>query len=343
MNAPRALGIVSLSMLLLAGRAWAQPGVTMAEIQADFDSAKYQEVVRKTQTALNLRGNQAVGLDRAQLQALRGESYLQLKQNANAATAFTAAVKETTDSTKSGLWTATALLINRSPGGKYSPKQAGAGGAKAGPIDILPAETRKEAFLALFTDELKVATPKIQAAAKQTALQPLAAGIKTAGEVRNLEVAATGKDDTIKAMISELGTRASTLMLDEVRKMSAEVEKINGLANQSTADPTYGQQPGVTQYALQKRGLISTDSRTLQEVMSTTTQIGKACDELSVAIGSDKVFTAVKDDAARLSQRAYDVLNADYSGNRANVRPTTPTVPRGRTGTGTGTTSGGTR
>lgn len=329
----------SIFLLMFASLSFAQQAVTMAEIQADYEAQKYQEVVRKTNTALNLKGNLAVGFDRAELQVLRGEAYLRLKQNPNAVTAFNAAVKETTDSTKGGLWTATAVLIGKSPGGRYVPKQppgtgAAAGGAtRGGPIDIVEPATRKEAFAALFNDEYKLAQTKIQASLKQTSLNPLVESLKTAAGLRNMELAATGKDDTVKGVIDQLGSRAAALMLEEVKKMSTEVEKISTTANQTSTDAYVNPARGSSVVSTQKRGLTTTDSRTLTSVVQMTGQIGKAADELAAAVGSDQQFSAVKEDSARLSQRAYDVLNANYAGNATNVR--TQPVPRGNPGTTT--------
>lgn len=331
------IGLLAVVLLLLSPMlALAQNTLpSMQEIQTDFDAHRYTDVVRKVQQVMALRTQAAASYDKAKLLQWRAESQLQLKQFVPASDSFAAAAKETKDSKELAIDTAMSLLIKRAPGGRYVPKQptsqpaAGGTAARPGPIDIIEATSRKQALAALYNDESKASLPKIRSLSQQTTMPPLVEAIKLAGDLRSLEVAATGADAQSKTMVADLGERAGKLMADAVKTMSDEVEKIFRTANETLTDPN---DPSVVPgQQVQKRGLTSTDMNTLRDVNNTCVQIASACDQLTAAIGGASKFDTVKTDAAALANRAIEVQQTDYNGNGGTPSPRRggQTPPRG--------------
>lgn len=294
---------------------------TMADIQKAYDAKQYADVNRLVAQAMALRGNAAVGFDREKLFVMRGESQIRLKQYTPAAEAFTSAAKETKDSKSITTYNATALLVRRSTAGKYQPKQPstqpGRSGARQEAIDIAEPEDRKEAMNALFIDESKLATPKIEAAIKQQQLKPIVDAIKQVTDLRSLELASTGKEAKTEALFGSLGTRASELMSTAVKSMSADVERISKTANETSSASVGAQTVQI------KRGLTSIDINELKELTQNCQQIITACDQLAAAMPKN-VFDPVKQDATGVNNRAIAVMEADYGDGRAVQRSNQP-------------------
>jgi hypothetical protein len=320
---------ILLGVLLCAG-ANAQP--TQEEIQQDYDGQKYQDVLKKVASVLSLKGNAAQGYDRVALYKLKAESHLRLKQNAPAIEAFTNAAKEATDAKIAGECNALALLVKRSPGGRYTPKQPLAGTTgKPAPIDILNLQTRKDAMAALFNDESKPALAKVESLKKQKALKPVMDGIRDLSTLRALELAATESDAATKQAISQLGSHANQLMADALKNMSTKVEQIATNANKTT-NSQQTLPDGRVEVVINKQGLNSTDKAALKDVIATCTNIGTACDEFVTALGSDgSGFAGTKGQSDQLGKRAEEVLNANYDPDVKSTGsvtvPGTPTRP----------------
>src|SRR5207249_8172003 len=110
---------------------------------------------KKSLRALAVKGDAAKQPERGAIEALKAESHLHLTQFPQAGEAFTAAAKDSIDAKDIGLYRATALLIKRSPGGRYTPKPSPDAKEKSEPTDIVVDDSRKKAFAALYTDESK--------------------------------------------------------------------------------------------------------------------------------------------------------------------------------------------
>ncbi len=321
--------------------ALAAPGnaPTMGEIKTDYDTKNYQEAIKKVAAAMALSGDAAKEYDRAQLLAIKAESHLHLKQYTPASDAFNAAAKDASDEKDAAAYKATSILIRRSNNGQYQPKQptsqpaeaaqsAGVKAAKPQPIDIVEADSRKEALKALFADEAKVTSAKIESLKKQTTLPPLMEGIKQAGDLRTIELAATDSDETCKQMIGGLAEHAAKLMSDTLQKMSLGVEKTAEAANKTEQIPQEFPNGG-RQTVTIKRGLNSNDQSNLKGVISTCKSIELACEQLgkSMKVEND-AFASVKADASKLATRAEEVLKADYRKSVDAGQPQTNPQPR---------------
>jgi hypothetical protein len=318
----------------------ADPLPTMEQIQQDFDSQKYPDVLKKLSQVLPLKGQAAQGYDRVALLMLKGETHLRLKQPAPSSEAFSSAAKEATDEKLIGQCNATALLVKRSTNGMYQPKQpsapsAGASPGRAAPIDIIDPNSRKDAMLALFNDESKTVLAKAESLKKQKSLPPVADGIKQLGQLRALELAATGSDATCKQAVADLGSHANQLMQAELKKMGEQVEKIARQANE-THSSQQTRADGTIEVVTSKRGLTSVDQNALKTVINTCKNIVSACDEFAAVLGADgSGFTATSGQSSQLSTRADEVLRADYSPEvrggsstpRVGPRPGTPRQP----------------
>jgi hypothetical protein len=303
----------------------AQAGViTIDAIQQDFDSQKYADVIRKSTMALNYKGPSAPQLDRGTLLALKAEAYLRLRQFLPAADTFTLAAKEATDEKDIALDKSTALLIRRSPAGQYTPKsgsttQPAVAGrvSKAPPIGIVDPETRKAAMAALFEDELKVATPKIQAVTKQPSLPPLMNSINDVHQLRLLELAASGQDSRTSQLFAALDNRAGQLMGDAVKTMAQQVEKISKSASDGPPSHLEESPYGGRRTVTNRNGLSSSDKDTLNEVIDTSHKIVDACEEFAKVLpvrdgAGPSAMARVDTDASKLADRADEVLHANY-------------------------------
>lgn len=306
----------SLTFVLLLALVAADPvpPPTMEQIQADFQAQQYQEVIKKVAQALPLSTRAGSNYDRGELFKLKAESHLRLKQWPLAADAFNMAAKESTGDPAAVL-KSTGTLVRRSNNGVYSPKQPTtqpSAGGKPAPIDIVDPNSRKQALNALFNDEAKVQTAKIESTKKATTLPPVMAAIKQMSELRDFEIAGTGADNTCKQLLSTLGSHANTLMGSAMKTMAAKVEQISKQANEARTE-IRDLADGTRETVTYKRGLTSVDTKALKEVISTCQSIAKACDEFTEALAADAgAFTGTRTEADRLGARADDVLRANY-------------------------------
>ena len=139
---------------------------------------------------------------------IRGEAYLQLKQQSSAIQAYTQAGKETTDPTKAGVAKAMVTLLQKSHAFSYTPKPSNDPTKPSAPLNLLDPNDRKMALAALFDDEWKPTQAKIDAYKKQgtTSLVPILQAASLAGEMRGLELAATGDDKQTSTALSDRPT-----------------------------------------------------------------------------------------------------------------------------------------
>ena len=126
--------------------------------------------LRNPSALLSVKGDPSKQPDRAAIEALKGEAQLHLKQFQPAAESFAAAGKDAADAKQIGEYRATALLVKRSPGGRYTPKPVAGATEKSEPIDILAPDSRKKAFAALYVDESKLVQKKVDSARQKQAL-----------------------------------------------------------------------------------------------------------------------------------------------------------------------------
>jgi archaellum component FlaC len=175
-------------------------------------------------------------------------------------------------------------------------------------------DNRGDALNALLADETKVMSARVEPLKNQTSLSPLMDGIKQLGDLRAIEVTATGKDDTSEQLMSGVASRASDLMSQQLTQMSATVDNLQKQANQP--GNTVQTSPYGMGYAnVAQRGLNSSEVNQLNEISNTAKKISAACDDFTKAMQTTtSPFDAVKKTADDLAKRANDILHTDYTG-----------------------------
>ncbi len=310
-----------------------EPLPTQAELHKDFDAGMYQPLLAKLSRVLQLKGEAARPYDRIDLEMLKGNTLIEMKQQVSAITAFEDAVKSTTDQTppkQAAEAVATRALLKKSPSLTYTPK--GSAGVKGTPISLLDLSQRKEAFTALFTDAHAEVAAKAKAAASSKSLAPIIAGMNSIAELRAIEMMATDSDKSSQELVGQLAAQAGKLMEEAVKSSEAREKVLNENANKLIANPapptavpdpkskTKGHQqpvqPTVTTY--HKAGLTSNSMRELKDIIDTNQKIESASKDFeAVSKEHAATFKTIATAADKTAKTASDTLSADYAGNFA--------------------------
>ena len=300
-----------------AARPAAEPPPSVEEIKQLSSDGKHREALQKLSRALALKGDAAAAYDRHELLRLKAEAHLNIKDTAAAASAFAAAAKEAPDDAARAADKAAELVVKRSKNLQFTPRPAKKGG-KAEPIDIADPESRKAAYAALLEEEKAAAGPMLKSAAKAKSLPPIAEGLKRVGDLRMLELAATGADAEAAALVEDLSGRAHKLMDDAVQDMAKLVEAIETSANEMQRTAVAGHSPvnGRTMLypSARRRGLTSRDAQDLKRIIGDMKKLVPTARELAEALGEDngKQFETVADDGETVGNKAHQVLTTDY-------------------------------
>ena len=316
-----------------AGNANSLP--TTDEIHQLFKDEKYKETLQRLSRVLALKGEAAKAYDRHDLLRLRGEAQLKLKDVSGAATSFEQAAKEAPDDKARAVDLATQIVIKRSKNQTFTPaprkgaksadkgpEQAAGKLDKSGPIDVGDPEKRTDAFAALFAEQKAEVEPKLKAAKDAKSLPPVVDALQAAGGLRNLELAATGDDAQVKALVQEIAARAQKMMAGAVRDMTDTVTQIEESANrlQEVMTPVRG--PGglggvggaYAERSYKKRGLTTPDMKDLRRVIADCQKLVPAVKELVDKLGdSGEDFKPIGKDAVEVGTRAQKVLTTDYA------------------------------
>jgi hypothetical protein len=310
----------------------AAPLPTAALLKSQVEAGEYRPALQGLTRVLALKGPAAEPYDRLEMLLLRAECQLQLRAAAPALEALTQAQKEAVtrgDADKLGEVSAMMLLIQRSPAMRYTPKQSTGPLAKK-PIEILDRGTRKEAYKALFEDELAAARPKVRGAETATRLPPVLEAAKVAGSLRGLEQAATGGEAASKEMTDNLARHAALLVENAVSDMSLKTETIAGRANTVVTSPILHRDPATNQARLvdmsHRRGLDGQETQALQTIDRDCAQVVTVAGDLALALPSQaSAFKSSAAAATSLRAKVAAVLNDNY-GEMAPV-PITPNLP----------------
>ena len=311
---------------------------TVEQLKAQLAEGKHQEVLKHVAKLLGLRGENAKAYDRYELLCLRGEAALRGKANSMAIEAFGQAARATTEPEKQAVARATEVLIRRAkplgyvprvapqlaPQGKVDAAAAAAATAAraqvAQPIPIIEEADRKRAFAALFVDEFATVEPKVKAATKSNGLPPVIDAIKSIGDLRAIELAATESSAKTKGITADLGAHAHALISGTLKPMQQRVEECWTTASSATVtDGSDGQRyrlPGMW-------GLNSTQQNDLKAIIATCEKVQPVAAELaSVTERSELIADAQM--AQKLHARAIEVLTYDYpNSGRYNKPPKT--------------------
>jgi hypothetical protein len=296
----------------------------MDDINKLIDAGNYKDALAAISRVTELIGAAAAPYDRQKVLMLKAECQIQLKQNSAANATLNLAKKEAKDPAAAAEPTALLELIQKSPGGTYTPKAPG-----AAPISVLDRAKRKDAYKALAADELALLQNQVKAASNAISLPPLMNIGRAAAPVRALELAATGKTDQVDAVTAQLAAIAQKLMNKALGDMSTKVESISAAANRQitvTVPMNFGRGQTAPVQQVRPVGLNSNDIQQLRDIEKTCDQFPPAVKELSAAFGDEKGFNEVSNRATQIKSRADTVLNANYEGSNIGG----PYAPLGR-------------
>lgn len=316
--------VLVLTLLPAAARA-ADSVPTTEDIRALYEKGEYNDTLKQVARVLSLKGKAAEGFDRYELLILRAESHLRLKATGAALPALEEAAKAAPDDAAVAKARALAILIKRSKQLQYTPKVAaiktpgakasGAKGGRAEPISITDDERRPEAFQALYEGERAAATQKVAAATKGKTLPAVATAMKAVAPLRDLELAATGKDDETAKTLDELVKRAQKLMANGLDDLSKRTERIADRANEMI--PVTVRRNGRAVERDRRRGLDNNQVRELKNVIDTCRQVIASCNELAEGFAEDDApFEDLVEQATDTGERANDILSDNYQNER---------------------------
>src|SRR5262249_31477169 len=152
------------------------------------------------------------------------DAQLNLKQNQGAIDAFKDASDESKEPEKIATARASALLVKRSNAGVYTRKSPTTQPSDPKTFSLVDPDKRKDALLALAEDEAQALDPKAKAAATGKSLKPIADMFQAVKDMRDAELAATGKTDRADALIAPLATHAKDLSADELKRQKQRVD-----------------------------------------------------------------------------------------------------------------------
>lgn len=296
-----------------------EPLPSPAELHRMFDDQKYQDLLAKLTRVQNLRGPAGAPYNHVEMELLRAETLLQLKQRSAALPAYAQAVKLIDDSTDPAIAAqarATQVLIKRTTVYVFTPKTATRGELPK-PIDLLDMSQRKPAMVALLRDLQAEATPKLKAASTAKTLPPIVDAIKWLSDFRSVELAANGNDTVYQTSVTDLGKRAIELMNTGLSDMQNRTQTITQTANQLIANmvaPAAPNQPPA-QPTYHKRGLDFRSTNELKEIIATSQKIDSAAHDFGALSNSLAAgFKGVGDNATKTERAADQTLRADYTG-----------------------------
>jgi len=239
-----------------------------------------------------------------------------MKAQAPAVAALREAQNTTDDVKKINYCKAVDLLIKKSKNFQYQP---GANKKEKPPaIDIIDAESRKTALRALLSDEMAIATPKVEKALNGQSLAEIASAVQSLQGFDVLENAADGGDETQK-LISDLRTRGTALLAKTVLRQTARTDEIAKSANeliriQVAVPSTTGQL--TYDYRMRKRGLGTDDWRELRDIVKLADDLIPNIKGLAAATGAKpKDVEDLLNAAEDLKHKADKALKANYNEN----------------------------
>jgi hypothetical protein len=286
------------------------------EIKNLMEAGSYREALQKLSRALAMKGDAAKLYDRHELLRMKAEAHLNIKDTSSAASAFAAAAKEASDDAARAEDKASELVVKRSKNLAFTPRPAKKG-EKADPIDITTPEKRKAAYAALLEEEKTAAAPALKAAKGSKTLPPIVDALKRVGDLRMLELAATGSDSDASKLVEDLAGQAHKLMDEGVQDMAELVKDIDAAANEVQPVRTPVQNVGgraVAYSNYKKRGLMTRDSQDLKRVIADLKKLVPTARELAAALGEQgKQFEKVADDGEAVGNQAHKVLTTDYN------------------------------
>jgi hypothetical protein len=240
----------------------AQQLATPQELQQMFDAKQYHICLQQIARITRLKGNAATAYDMDQLQLLRGECFIQIRDRVSAFKAFDAAQRS--PNPKVALPArANWLILQASRGWNYE--------AGSGPMNIVDPQSRKQAMLVLFNIELRKAEPAIQAAQNAQSLTPIIAAVPRLKDLTALELTATGEDKQIFETFASVGAKARELIASGLQNLDGQIGAIEHRANESAVVTSVNGGPWWVSAG--RRGLDSPDRQALEDSYASAQQI----------------------------------------------------------------------
>jgi hypothetical protein len=301
---------------------------TTAELRKMYDDGQYQPLLAKLPRVLALKGQAAAKYDQVDLHLLKADTFVQLKQQAQAITATNEAVKAITDQTPAETAAkarAQNLLFKQSPGLTYTPKAD----KTQKPVPLADLGQRKSAYKALLADMQADVTGKIKAAQGAKALPPIITAVQSLSDMGTVETVATGSNTATEKAADDLAGGAKKLLTDAVARMTASVVDIDAKAkemipfgvrdnvvNTGERGPDGKQrQINVPEQTMRMRGLNNAQRDTLREVADTCYRVITVCRSFEqVSKVHSPGFQDIETRALKAATEAHSTLNADYTG-----------------------------
>ena len=294
-----------------------EPLPTQADLRQMFTDAQYQPLLLKIARVLQLKGDPAKAYDRVELLLIRADSLLELKQASSAIQAIGDAMKAIDDQTDPKLAAqvrATSVLYSRMKVYVFTPKTAPKGEAPK-PISLTDLTLRKAAFTALLGDLKLDVNAKVKSAKAGKSLTPIMEAARAAGDLRAVEIMATGEETESQKAVDSMADIAKTLTADGVKDLERQAKVIDASANKQVQGMANKNSNGSTTYTYSKQGLTGQNTKDLKSIIDTCQKIqGIAKDFAAASKSSAAGFKEVQDAADAVLKAATLTLNADYRG-----------------------------
>lgn len=297
-----------------------EPLSSSEDLHKMFDAAEYKPLLGKLTRVLQLKGDAALPYDHVDLATLKGNTLLEMKQQASAVASLNDAIKAITDQTDPKIANqarATLILVKRSQVFAYSPKTP-----PAKPIGILDMAQRKTAFTALLADLRAEVGAKAKTAKAGKSLPPIIEAVRSISDMRAVEMIATESDAESQQFAKDLAGQAKTLMGDAVQTMSKRATEIDTDANAAVTSPARGSsgkyKPANTntqEQSARKSGLTTKMTNELKQIVDSCTKLENVAKDFEDVSKEDApAFKEIASTADRTAKAASVTLNADYSG-----------------------------
>jgi hypothetical protein len=306
-----------------------EPLPTTDELHQLYKDHDYTTLLQKLNRVLQLHGDAARPYDFIELNLLKIDAHLQLKELSLASSAATAAVRlideDRTPPREAAVARATALMLQRSRAWAYTPRVYPAGHAPQ-PLSIVDADKRTAVFTAMFDDAKGGILAKVHAGKQSRTLGPIIDAVRAVSEMRTLELAASGKDEQSAAQLNDLAAAAHDVMAKAVKDMGDREESIKAHANELLEVPNiaaspYQNNPGLNQTGFasadlyRKRGLSVQETQELRGIVGTSDQVKVVARQFAqVSKEAAPALKELQDAADRLGLAAKATLEDDYTG-----------------------------
>ena len=297
------------------------------ELAALFREGKYLDVLHETGRILNASAVMA-GYDEFDLQLMRAECYLQLRNGRMAAETFGQAGQVTREGGKQALMRATAMVIQRSVGLKYVAKNTDEEGNPCPPglhsnqhrdavkIDLLALGKRTAALKALYTDQWFVTTAAVEQAKHATTMDGYTKALKNLEDLAIAEEAVVGKEEATQKLRDQAAAEMEATIENALAGMRSQAEKLQESAAEEIVVqvPTSyvgndGTQHQGTVARQRARGLTEADAQVLEGIRGTSSHVESSTRDYAEQLHADKqVFAKSVADAAALRKLVNDVL-----------------------------------